>query len=505
MPRKKYAPHPYQGIMIDHSIDVPRGMRCVFMGAGKTVATLTALEYLYMMGIETEPTLVMAPKRVAQSTWPDEALAWDHLRNIEVQPIIGTAEERIKALRNSNASVFTINYENIPWLCEHLGEGNWPWPIVIADESTKLKSWRGQMRWSKKDRQYVQADGAIRMRGFAKVAHSKVRIISELTGTPAPNGLQDIWGQMWFVDAGERLGRTYGGFEQRWFTVNEYTREIAPHGHSGREIQDRIRDVCLALRAEDWFPVERPKPIPVMFDLPPAVRDLYRKMEKEFVFTVDGKTVVAPNAAAKSIKLLQLCNGAVYLDPSVEDDDDPKAILFKEVHDLKTQALESILAEAGGEPVIVAYHFKSDLARLRKAFPRGRELDDDPKTIRDWNAGKIPILFLHPASAGHGLNLQHPCRRIVFYGLWWNLEEHLQAIERIGPVRQLQSGYNRVVFVYYIMARDAADETVVSRLALKTSVQDAFTDAMRGRRDNSEMVAMLEHIFDPMPDPIFDI
>jgi SNF2 family DNA or RNA helicase len=297
----------------------------------------------------------------------------------------------------------------------------------------------------------------------------------QLTGTPASNGLKDLWGQSWFVDAGVRLGRTFTAFSQRWFVTAPDAFGITPVKGAQAEIQDRLRDVCLTIEAKDWFDLRQPIINNIEVTLPVKARKHYKEMEKEMFTSLDtGHEVEAFNAAAKTQKCLQIANGAMYVGEG--------AIEWTELHKAKLEALDSVIEEAAGMPVLVAYHFKSDLARMMKAFPQGRHLDKNPQTIRDWNAGKIPVLFAHPASAGHGLNLQDGGNIIVFFGLNWNLEEHLQIIERIGPTRQLQAGYDRPVFIHRIIARGTVDELVLERLETKREVQDILMAAMKRRK-----------------------
>lgn len=462
MTRRDFTPRAYQGASIEHLLDVQRPGLWAGMGMGKTVSALTALDVLEIT--EPGPALVLAPLRVAASTWPDEATKWSHLRNVEVSAVVGTPDERRAALRRP-ANIFTTNYDNLPWLVEHYGD-KWPYRKVVADESTKLKSFRLRQ-------------GGMRAQSLARVAHSKVRRFVELTGTPSPNGLQDLWGQSWFLDQGVRLGRSFEAFRTRWFQsvqlgAERHAVRLDPLPHAQREIEDRLRDLCLSLNARDYFDISEPIVSTVRVELPAKARRLYRDMEREMFLALDtGHEVEAFNAASKTIKCLQLANGAIYTDDTATD--------FAEVHDGKLQALESIVAEAAGMPVLVAYHFKSDLARLLKAFPKGRALDKDPQTIRDWNAGKIPVLFAHPASAGHGLNLQDGGNILAFFGHWWDLEQYQQIVERIGPTRQAQAGYDRPVFIYHIVAADTLDETVMARRDSKREVQDLLLEALKRR------------------------
>lgn len=461
--RKPYTPRPYGGLITDHITSLDRSAVFAGMGLGKTICTLTAIDSLILAG-ESAPTLVLAPLRVAQTTWPEEAQKWAHLKGLSVVPIVGSETSRRAALK-ADAPAYTTNYENLVWLAEHFGE-RWPFANVIADESTKLKSFRLRQ-------------GGKRAQALGKLAHTKIKRFTALTGTPAPNGLADLWGQMWFIDAGKRLGRTFDSFKQRWFRPSPDGYGSAPLPHAQEEIEAALRDVCITIDAKDWFDLKEPLVNNIYIELPVKARRMYKDMEKELFMELDGHEIEAFNAAAKTQKLLQVASGAVYLDPQTESDYDRRSKEWKEVHDAKIQALEDIIEEAAGAPVLVAYHFKSDLTRLLRAFPHGRALDANPQTISDWNYGRIPVLFAHPASAGHGLNLQDGGNILVYFSHDWNLENRQQIIERIGPVRQMQAGYDRPVFVHNIIARDTIDEVVLDRVETKASVQDALLRAMR--------------------------
>lgn len=468
---REFTPREYQHAIIDHILRVPRCGLWASMGTGKTVSTLTALDILDLT--EPGPTLVLAPKRVAQSTWPDEAKKWSHLAHLEVSAVVGDVDARRAALRR-DVPIYTTNYENLPWLVEHLGE-RWPFSKLVLDEATRVKSFRGSYQTSKSGKEFLRLDSGVRAKALATVAHTRVERIIELTGTPSPNGLQDLWGQAWFLDKGRRLGRTFKGFADRWFQAipgGDGYSQIRPLPTAQDQIQDRLRDICLSLDAKDYFDLKEPIVTVVRVDLPPKARRLYRDMEREMFMSVDGNDIEAVGAAAKTIKCLQIANGAAYADEQHN---------WVEIHDEKTQALESIVGEASGAPILVAYHFKSDLARLVRAFPQGRVLDDDPQTIRDWNAGRIRLLFAHPASAGHGLNLQDGGNILVFYSHWWDLEQFQQIVERIGPVRQMQAGHDRPVWIYHIVATDTVDELVMARRDSKRGVQDLLLEAMKRR------------------------
>ena len=447
--------HNYQNLAIAHLMENPRCALWAGMGMGKTATVLTALDRINLIE-DVFPALVIAPLRVAQSTWPEEPAKWSHLQHLRVAAVTGDLAERNAALR-SNAQIFATNYEQLPWLVELFGK-KWPFKTIVADESTKLKGFRLRQ-------------GTKRSRALASVAHAHCNRFIELTGTPSPNGLQDLWGQGWFIDQGERLGRTFSTFEQRWFQRSFDGFSIKPLANAQGEIEDKLRDVCLSLRAEDYFDLREPVKTVVNIDLPPAARKIYKSMENTMFAEIADKGVEAFNAAGSGNKCQQIASGAVYMDDKKN---------WEVVHDEKIRALESIIEEAAGMPVLVAYNFRHDLERILKAFPQARVLDKNPQTIKDWNAGKIPMLLAHPASAGHGLNLQYGGNILVYFSIDWNLELHEQIFERIGPVRQLQAGFDRAMFVYYIIARGTVeDEMIMPRLESKASVQDILTRAMR--------------------------
>lgn len=451
-----FTPRPYQTLIRDHIIDTPRCAIWAGMGMGKTSSTFNAIDALLL--VDDAPILVLAPKRVAISTWPDEARKWDHLAGISVIAVVGSEAERRAALRIP-AQVYTTNYENLEWLVRHWGE-RWPYRTVVSDESTKLKSFRLRQ-------------GGKRAQALGRVAHTKVKRFVQLTGTPSPNGLIDLWGQAWFLDAGVRLGRTFSAFTNRWFRPAHNGFGLVALPFAQEEIQDKLRDLCLTIDAADYFDLKEPIVNNIYVQLPIKARKLYRDMEKDMFMQLGKHEVEAFGAAARTVKCLQIASGAAYVGESNSE--------WEELHDAKIQALESIIEEAAGAPVLVAYHFKSDLARLLKKFPAGRALDADPGTIKAWNAGRIPVLFAHPASAGHGLNLQDGGNILVYFSHWWNLEERMQILERIGPTRQMQAGYDRPVFVHNIIAVDTVDEMVIERTESKREVQDILLAAMKRR------------------------
>lgn len=451
---KVWAPRPYQPLMYDFMQAHPRCMLMVPMGFGKTSACLWSIAAGMLTG-DVRRVLVLAPLRVARSTWPDEVRTWAQFSHIKCRMVTGNSKERMAALNDKTADVLTTNYENLPWLIEAL-KGEWPFDLVIADESTRLKSFRTRQ-------------GGSRARALAEVAFRSPRWVG-LTGTAAPNGLQDLWGQMWFVDRGQRLYTTFGAFMSRWFRNKPGSdpkhQRFEPMPHSEEEIHAAIADVCFALDVKDWFDLREPIVHNVYIDLPPPAAASYKEMEREMFTRLGTHEVEAFGAAAKTLKCLQLASGAAYVGESNTE--------WMEVHDEKLDALQSIVEEAAGAPILVAYHFRSDLARLLRRFPNARRLDADPNTLVEWNNGEIEILLAHPASAGHGLNLARGGNILVFFSVWWALEERLQIIERLGAVRQYQAGIDRPTYIYYILARGTVDETVLSRTDSKQSVQDAL-------------------------------
>lgn len=463
----------YQDVMIDHMIDHPRCAAFVFMGAGKTSSVLATLTRLSLVE-DPFPALIVAPLRVARKTWREEIAKWDDFKGLRVSQIVGPAAERTAALKQP-AEIYTINYENLPWLVEQLGKGS-PFKTIVIDESSKLKNFRGSIQTHPKTgKKFLRCDSGRNTGALAKLAFKASRVI-ELTGTPAPNGLVNLWAQIWFLDGGARLGRTFNDFVSRWFHPHPSGYGLIPHPRAQAEIQERIKDICLTIDPADWFDLEAPIHSIVKVELDPRARKAYDQMEKTLFLEIEGNEVEAMNAASKTMKCLQLANGAIYTDADGN---------WSEVHAAKLEALDDIIEEANGMPVLVAYQFQSDLARLLKAFPKGRVLKTE-KDEDDFKAGRIPVLFAHPASAGHGIDgFQRATNIIVFFGHWWDLEQRQQIIERIGPVRQLQSGMNRPVFIYDIVAAGTVDELVMVRHETKREVQDILLEALAERSSTS--------------------
>lgn len=453
----KFEARPWQKPMMAHIAKSKRANLWADMGSGKTGAVLSTLELLQMCSSKFFPVLVLAPLRVARDVWPAELKKWDHLKGLKMSVITGSLGDRTHALHRK-ADIYTINYENIPWLVEECGD-RWPFLTVIADESTRLKSFRLR-------------SGAKRAAALAQIARKTQRWLN-LTGTPAPNGLKDLWGQNWFVDQGERLGHTWTAFKERWFDYDQYTQTLEPKKHAEAQIYEALRDNTLSIQMKDWVDLKEPIKSPVYVDLPAIQMRQYKQLEKDmFVALAKDIELTALSAAAKSTKCLQFCAGAAYHDGD----------RWAEIHSAKLDALDSIAEETAGANLLVSYWWKHDLERIRKRFPKARQLktkqDED-----DWNNGKIEMLLAHPQSAGHGLNLQYGGHHIVFFSDWWNLELRQQIIERIGPVRQMQAGFNRPVYIYEILARNTIDELVAERHQGKAAIQELLMQAMKAKRE----------------------
>lgn len=475
--KRQFIPRAYQGLATNFLLNTKRANLWAKPGMGKTGIVYSALDILKLASSAFFPALVLAPLRVAQVVWPGEQRLWREFEGIRVATILGDQSEREEALLRTGCDVFVVNYDNVQWLVERLGK-RWPFRIVIADESTKIKSFRGwidpitgQFR--------TNGRGGKRSAALASIAQNTGRWIN-LTGTPATNGLSDLWGQQWFIDHGARLGHTFGDFKRKYFMVDPYTRAVTAQLGAEQQIHALLADCTMALRPEDWMDIETAITTKVEVDMPPAALKQYRKMERDYFVEIgppDRLTQVeASNALAKSAKLLQLAVGAIY--------DQEKHI--HDVHDAKLDALESVVNECGGEPVLVGFHFRFDVPRIKQRFPHAREIRSE-QDVADWNAGKIQMGLAHPASVGHGLSLQYGGRIVVFYSHTWDLELRLQFIERLGPTRQAQAGFKRAVLIYDLVTRGTIEREVLMRHETKMSIQDALMLARAARNSDIEV------------------
>lgn len=416
--------------------------------------TLTAINRLMYEMFAVSRVLVIAPKRVAEDTWSRESQKWDHLQHLKLSKILGTREQRLQAV-NKDADIYIINRENVPWLVEECQKKRrWPFDMVVIDELSSFKSSKSQ-----------------RFRALKKVTPLIKRIVG-LTGTPTPNGLLDLWPQMYLLDRGLRLGKTITGYRDRYFNPgmrNGYTVfNWTPKEGADKAIQEKIKDICISMSASDYLtlPERMNNIIPV--ELSEQEKKLYKTMEKEQILSLDESEIVALTAATVANKLLQMANGTVYdLDKNC-----------RHIHDRKLEALEEIL-DVTDEPVLVFYNFQHDYDRLmerfRKLDPRRLDTADD---IRAWNEGKVRLLLAHPASVGHGLNIQEGGHIIIWFGLTWSLELYQQANARL-----YRQGQKKNVIIHHLVASGTIDEQVMTALEKKDTSQKALLEAVKSRRE----------------------
>lgn len=430
------------------------------LGLGKTVITATAASEM-LSDFRSGRMLIVAPKRVALTTWPIELSSWEHLLHLRHEVISGTAKERTAAIMK-RADIHIISRDNLAWLVRMVGR-QWPWDLVVLDESSSFKN-PASNRW----------------KAMRKVL-SRVTTVVELSATPAPQGLIDIWSQFYLLDRGHRLGATQKAYHSRWFHVDRDKHLIVPKAHAEKEIHDLASDITVHMNAEDYLDMPEQIINPILVDLPAQVRRDYDRFERDMLIEmesldmdleaessakVEAIEIEASSAATLTGKLLQFSNGAVYTD---------RAGNWAKIHDEKIEAIKEIVESHNGYPMLVAYNFKSDLARLKKTFPEAKVMDDDPETQHRWNRREIPILLVHPASAGHGLNLQKGSNVIVWFGLNWSLELYQQLVGRLYRQGQME---DRVI-IHHIIARDTVDERVLSVLRTKGATQKSLLDAVR--------------------------
>lgn len=419
----------------------------VDMGLGKTAISLTVIADL-AADMEIGRVLVVAPKRVAKKVWTDEASEWNHTRGLTFSRLTGTLEQRRSAL-NKAADIYLITTDLVKWLLEEFEGKEFPFDAMFVDESSKYKH-----------------HGSGRSKAM-RILTRAVNYLVLLTGTPSANGLQDLWAQIYLLDRGARLGHTLKDFRQRYFHPNYDGTGYKPMKHANDAIQRRLSDICFTLRSEDYLELPERIDNKIMIDLPEAVFARYKKFEREFVLQMlDGKEITAVSSGALYQKLLQCANGIVY-------DADRNELAF---HHEKVAALREVVDETNGEPILVAYNFKSDIRAIQKEFPQAIVLRDDLSVIDNWNAGRIPMMLAHPQSAGHGLNLQFGGGIIAWYGLTWNLENYMQFNKRVHRHGQTRNN----VIIHHLIARKTIDETVMKALHRKDKDQNALLDALKG-------------------------
>lgn len=447
--------HNYQKYIVDFIVDHPASGCLVDMGLGKTVSALTAINRLMYEDLEVSKVLVIAPKRVAEDTWIKEVEKWDHLKHLRVSRVLGTERQRKEALK-VDADIYVINRENVCWLVSQY-RGSLPFDMLVIDELSSFKNPKAQ-----------------RFKALRLVRPQIDRVVG-LTGTPAPNGLCDIWSQIYLLDQGERLEKTITKYREKYFRPGRSNGQVVFDykilDGSEKAIYQKISDICVSMKAEDYLELPPRLDHITEVSLSGDIREQYEDFEKTEVLRLldqdEESPISAVNAAALSNKLLQFSNGAIYdADRNVH-----------EIHDYKLEALEEIVEAANGEPVLIFYSFRHDISRIKRKLKayKPRELVDG-KDIDDWNAGKIPVLLAHPAGAGHGLNLQKGGNIIVWFGLTWSLELYQQACARLH-----RQGQIKPVQVYHLLTKGTMDEDVMKAISGKADKQEALMQAVKAR------------------------
>ncbi|OCA97855.1 DEAD/DEAH box helicase [Clostridium beijerinckii] len=446
MQLKRDDMHEYQNYCTEKIIDNHIFALLLDMGLGKSIITLTAIVELMYDYFEVSKVLIIAPLRVARDTWSKECEKWEHLKGLRISKILGTEKER-RAATLRRADIYIINRENVEWLCENY---KFDFDMVVIDELSSFKSHQSK-----------------RFKALRKVRPIVNRIVG-LTGTPAPNSLMDLWSQINLLDMGERLGRFIGGYRERYFTPDKRSREVIfsykPREGAEDAIYKKISDICISMKALDYLDMPECIFNKVEFQMDEKEESLYKKLESEMLLSFDEGDIDAVNAAALSNKLLQMANGAVY-------DENGKV---KIIHDKKLDVLEDLIEGANGKPVLVFYGYKHDKDRIIKRF-KAEEINTSEDITR-WNAGKILIAIVHPASAGHGLNLQAGGSTAIWFGLNWSLELYQQANARLW-----RQGQKDTVVIHHIITKGTVDEDVMKALDRKDVGQAALIEAVKVR------------------------
>jgi SNF2 family DNA or RNA helicase len=449
----KYVPHAYQKYCIERLlIDSSLGL-FLDMGLGKTIITLTAINDLKFNRFSVSKVLVIAPKKVAESTWVKERAKWDHLKMLRVIPCLGNLTKRVKAL-NTPADIYVINRENVQWLCEYYRNA-WPFDMVVVDEFSSFKNHDSK-----------------RFKSLTWVRKHIKRFVG-LTGTPAPNGLLDLWAQVYLLDEGARLGKHITHFRERYFEADQRDRDrifsYAPKPGADEIIRQLIGDICVSMSAEDYLELPDCVSVTVPVVLDSKAKAAYEKLEREMLIEVDESTIDAGSAAVLTNKLLQLCNGAVY--------DAEREVV--EIHRCKLEAFMELVEGLNGQPALVFYSFQHDLARIKKELDktglRVRQLKT-PQDEDDWNNRNIDILLAHPASAAYGLNLQKGGNHVIWFGLNWSLELYQQANKRLH-----RQGQTEKVIIHHLVTENGVDEDVITALEDKGATQNRLMEALKAR------------------------
>lgn len=441
----KFVPHAYQQYAIDYIKSHPVTALLLDMGLGKTVTTLTAIRDLMQDTFEIKRVLVVAPLRVARDTWPEELQKWDHLKSLTCSVVVGSAAERRRALQKK-ADIYIVNRDNLVWLYNH---SKLTFDMVVLDELSSFKNPRTQ-RFK-----------------VMKAMRPKAKRIVGLTGTPTGNGLMDLWAEFRLLDMGARLGRFIGQYRNQYFRPDKYNGQIVYSYKllpgAADAIYHRIADITVSMKARDYLKMPELVSATKEVHLSDNEKKRYDELKKSLVLELPGGEVTAANAASLTLKLCQIANGAIYTDD--------KGIVT--IHDQKLDALEDLVESANGKPVLVAYWFRHDKERIQKRM-KARELKSSVD-FADWNAGKIPVALIHPASAGHGLNLQHGGSILIWFGLTWSLELYQQTVARLWRQGQTE----QTVVVQHIVARGTIDERILKALERKDGTQAALIDAVK--------------------------
>lgn len=451
--------HSYQNYCVNFIEEHPEALLILEMGLGKTIISLTAIKDLMHDEFAVQKTLVIAPLRVARDVWPQEKDLWSHTRDLRMSVMIGGCKDRVRAL-NTDADIYVINRENVRWLADYLERHHTPWPFdcVVIDEISSFKNYKSQ-----------------RYKALRKV-RPFIKRIWGLTGTPASNGLLDLWGEVAIIDQGKRLGRFIGRYREAYFKAgdqNPYTGVVynyVPLPGAEEAIYQKISDISVSMKAKDFLP-DLPQCLTVnhTVEMSPEEKKQYEKMKQELVLTIDGEEIDAANAAVLSGRLLEMANGAVY--------NEGHEVI--RIHDRKLEMLSDLIEEAVGQNVLIAYWYQHDRSRIKEYLKEQGIAVRDLKSsedVADWNAGRIPVALISPASAGHGLNLQHGGHILIWFSLCWSLEMRLQTDGRLN-----RQGQTEPVTIHNIVTKNTIDEDVLKALDGKNTTQENLIRAVRAR------------------------